>query len=215
MRLQEFHPDRMAQRILGMGDILTLVEQAQQKFDQDEMAKQEERLRKGEFTLDDFRNMMGQTRRLGPLNKLMGLLPGMGGMQDMLAGVDADRDMQKLGGIIDSMTPAERRNPSRLIDQSRRRRIAAGAGVEPHEVSDLVKQFEPMAAIMKGMAGMGARERVREVQKLQQSLASPNAQFQRVKQGTGKRLSSQERAKLRKDREKEARRRKRETKRNA
>jgi signal recognition particle subunit SRP54 len=212
--LQEFHPERMAQRILGMGDILTLVEQAHQKFDQDEMIQQEERLRKGEFTLDDFRKMMGQTKKLGPLNKIMSMLPGMGGMKEMLDGVDADHDMQRINGIIDSMTPPERRNPSKLIDQSRRRRIAAGAGVEPHEVNELVKQFEPMAAMMKSMASMGIRDRVREVQKLQQSMSNPNAQLQKAKVGTGKRLNSQERAKLRKEREKDARRRKRETKEN-
>ncbi len=213
--LQEFYPERMAQRILGMGDILTLVEQAQQKFDQDEMARQEERLRKGEFTLDDFRNMLGQTKKLGPLNKIMSLLPGMGGMQEMMNQVDADADMKRLGGIVDSMTAAERRNPSKTIDQSRRRRIAAGAGVEPHEVNELVKQFEPMAAVMKRMAGMGVRERFKEMQELQKGLSNPAAQLQKQKLGTGKRLNSQERAKLRKDREKEARRRKREAKRSS
>ena len=209
--LQEFHPERMAQRILGMGDILTLVEQAQDKFDQDEMAKQEERLRKGEFTLDDFRKMLGQTKKLGPLNKIMSLLPGMGGMQEMMNQVDAEGDMTRMGGIVDAMTAAERRNPSKVIDQSRRRRIAAGAGVEPHEVNELVKQFEPMAAIMKRMAGMGIRDRFREMQELQKGLKNPAAQLQKQKLGTGKRLSSDERAKLRKDREKEARRRKRES----
>jgi signal recognition particle subunit SRP54 len=211
--LQEFHPERMAQRILGMGDVLTLVEQAQQKFDQEEMARQEERMRKGEFTLDDFRKMLGQTRKLGPINKIMSMLPGMGGMQQMLDGVDAEGDMQRLGGIVDSMTPAERRNPSKLIDQSRRRRIAAGAGVEPHEVNELVKQFDGMAAMMKEMASLGMGERVKRMQELQRGLANPNAQLQRAKVGTGKRLSSQERARLRKEREKEARRRKREAKR--
>src|SRR6185369_4939093 len=119
--LQEFHPDRMAQRILGMGDILTLVEQAQEKFDQDEMARQEEQMRKGEFTLDTFRNMLGQTKKLGPLNKIMGLIPGMGGLNDMMKDVDAEGDMQRVVGVIDSMTPDERRNPSKMIDQSRRR----------------------------------------------------------------------------------------------
>jgi signal recognition particle subunit SRP54 len=212
--LQEFHPERMAQRILGMGDILTLVEQAQQKFDQEEMARQEERLRQGEFTLDDFRRMLGQTKKLGPLNRIMSLIPGMGDMQKMMEAVDADADMKRLGGIVDSMTPAERRNPSKLIDQSRRRRIAAGAGVEPHEVNELVKQFDGMAAMMKEMAGLGMRDRFRKVQQLQKGLADPAAQLHKPKVGTGKRLSSEERAKLRKQREKEARRRKREAKRN-
>ncbi len=207
--LQEFHPDRMAQRILGMGDILTLVEQAQQKFDQDEMAKQEERMRKGEFTLDDFRSMMSQTKKLGPLNKIMSLIPGMGGMQQMMDSVDAEGGMKRLGGIIDSMTPAERRNPSKHIDQSRRRRIAAGAGVEAKEVSDLVKQFDGMADMMRRMASMGMGDRMRMVKELQGQMSNPNATLQKSKVGTGKRLSSDERAKLRKQREKEARRKKR------
>jgi signal recognition particle subunit SRP54 len=208
--LQEFHPDRMAQRILGMGDILTLVEQAQQKFDQDEMARQEEKMRKGEFTLDDFRNMLGQTKKLGPLNKIMGLIPGMGNLTEMMGQVDADGDMKRIGGIIDAMTPAERRNPSRIVDQSRRRRIAAGAGVEPHEVNELVKQFDGMASMMKEMAGLGVRDRFKKMQELQKGLTNPAAQLQRQKVGTGKRLSSDERAKLRKQREKEARKKKRE-----
>lgn len=212
--LQEFHPERMAQRILGMGDILTLVEQAQQKFDQDEMKQQEERLRKGEFTLDDFRKLIGQTKKLGPLNKLMGMLPGMGGMADMMKNVDADQDMKRLVGVIDSMTPAERRNPSKTIDQSRRRRIAAGAGVEPHEVNELVKQFDGMADLMRKMASMGMRDKLRTMQQMQSGgLFNPGAQLAKPKQSTGKRLSSEERSKLRKQREKDARRKKREQRR--
>jgi len=211
--LQEFHPERMAQRILGMGDILSLVEQAQQKFDQDEMQKQEERMRSGEFTLDDFRKMIGQTKKLGPINKLMGMLPGMSAAKDMLNDTDADGEMQRLVGVIDSMTPAERRNPTKLIDQSRRRRIATGAGVEPHVVNDLVKQFEPMAALIKQMANMPFREKMKEMQKLQQGgLLNPGAKLAKQKLGTGKRLTAQERTKLKKDREKDARRRKREGK---
>jgi signal recognition particle subunit SRP54 len=211
--LQEFHPERMAGRILGMGDVLTLVEQAQQKFDQEEMAKQEERLQKGEFTLDDFRSMMSQTKKLGPLNKIMSLLPGMGNMQQMMEAVDAEGGMKRLGGIVDAMTPVERRNPSKIIDQSRRRRIAAGAGVQPHEVNELVKQFDGMAAMMKEMAGLGMRDRFKKMQELQKGLSNPMAQLQKPKVGTGKRLNAQERANLRKQREKEARRKKRDTKR--
>lgn len=211
--LQEFHPDRLAQRILGMGDILTLVEQAQQKFDQDEMARQEERMRKGEFTLDDFRKMMGQTKKLGPLNKIMGLIPGMGGLANAMQDVDADDEMRRLQGIIDSMTPDERRNPNKYIDQSRRRRIAAGAGCEPHEVNELVKQFDGMATIMREMAGMGIGERMRKMQQLQAGgFMNPGAQISRSKGSTGKRLTSEERNQLRKQREKELRRRKRESK---
>ena len=210
--LEDFHPERLAGRILGMGDVVSLVEEAQKKFDQDEMARQEERLKAGEFTLDDFKKMLAQTRRLGPLGKVLGMIPGMGGMQDMLAGADLEKDMNRLFGIIDSMTPDERRNPSRTIDQSRRKRIAAGAGVQPTEVSDLVKQFDGMAAMMKGMAGLGMRDRMREVQKLQAQLANPAARLGRPKGDTGKRLTADERRKQKKQREKEARRRRRDGK---
>jgi signal recognition particle subunit SRP54 len=209
--LEDFHPDRMAGRILGMGDVVSLVEEAQRKFDQEEMQEQEERLRAGEFTLDDFKKMLLQTRRLGPLGKVLGMIPGMGGMQEMLAGADLEKDMNRLFGIIDSMTPGERRNPSRTIDQQRRRRIATGAGVQPNEVSDLVKQFDGMAAMMKGMAGLGMRDRMREVQKLQAGLTNPAARLGRPKGDTGKRLSAEDRRKQKKQREKELRRKKRET----
>lgn len=211
--LEEFHPERMAGRILGQGDILTLVEQAQQKFDQEEMKRQEEQLIKGQFTLDDFRRMMNQTKKLGPLNKIMGLIPGMGGLSQMMDGIDAEGDFRRLGGIIDSMTADERRNPSRVIDQSRRRRIAAGAGVEPAEVNALVKQFDGMADIMKRMAGMGMRDRLKQVQELQRGgMMDPGAMLARKKVGTGKRLTSEERNKLKKQREKEARKRMRDQK---
>jgi signal recognition particle subunit SRP54 len=212
--LEEFHPDRMAGRILGMGDILTLVEQAQRKVDQEEMAKQEARLRKGEFTLDDFRSLMDQTGRLGPLNKIMSMIPGMSQMSDLVGDADAEAEMRRLRGIIDSMTPVERRNPSKVIDQSRRRRIAAGAGVEPHEVNNLVKQFDGMKDLMQRMTSMGLRGRMKAMQELTQTaMANPNAKLAKQKKGTGKRLSPKERAKLKKLREKEIRRRKREARR--
>jgi signal recognition particle subunit SRP54 len=211
--LEEFHPDRMAGRILGMGDVLTLVEQAHQKFDQEEMAKQEERLRKGEFTLDDFKKMLGQTKKLGPINKIMSMIPGMSAMSDMMGDVDAEEQMRGLLGIIDSMTPDERRNPSKVIDQSRRRRIAAGAGVEPHQVNELVKQFDGIADMMKKMSGMGMRDRMRAMQEMTQGgMMDPGGRLSKQKGSTGKRLTPQERAKLRKEREREERRKKREGK---
>jgi signal recognition particle subunit SRP54 len=203
--LEEFHPDRMAGRILGQGDMLTLFEQAQKNMDHEQLAAQEEELRKGEFTLDTFRQMMSQMRRMGPLGKIMGMIPGMGAMKDMMAGADVEGELTRLFGMIDSMTAAERRNPSKVIDPSRRRRIAAGAGVEPHEVNDLVKQFDGMAGIMKKMAGMSMRDRMKQVQELQRNAHSPLA---KTKQGTGKRLTPDERRKLKKQREKELRRRK-------
>lgn len=210
--LEEFHPDRMAGRILGMGDVLSLVEQARSKFDQDEMADQEARLRKGEFTLEDFRKMLAQTRKLGPLQKVMGMLPGMGAMKEMMAGADVEKNMGRLFGVIDSMTPEEKRHPDRVIDQSRRRRIAAGAGVEPHEVNELVKQFGSVSSMMKEMAGMGMRERMQKMQQLQSSgFMNPGAQGGKQKVGTGKRLTPDERRNIKKQREKELRKRKRDT----
>jgi signal recognition particle subunit SRP54 len=120
--------------------------------------------------------------------------------------------MRRLRGIVDSMTADERRNP-KLIDQSRRCRIAQGAGVEPHEVNDLVKQFDGMADIMKNLSNMGLRDRMRTVQQLSQGgLLNPGAKLSKVKKGTGKRLTPQERARLKKERERELRRKKREGK---
>ncbi len=208
--LEEFHPDRMAGRILDQGDVLSLVEKAQREFDQDEMQLQEERLQKGEFTLDDFKAQMKQIGKLGPLQKVMEMIPGMSSAADKMGDVDPEQDMRRMFGIIDSMTPSERRNPTKVIDQSRRRRIAAGSGVEPHEVNDLVKQFDAMAGMMKQMAGKGMRDRMKMVNELQQSaMANPGGQLARQKKNTGKRLSPKEKVKLRKVREKELRRQKR------
>ena len=209
--LEEFHPDRMAGRILGMGDILSLVEQAQQKFDQGEMLRQEEQLRKGQFTLDDFRKQLDQVGKLGSITKLLSMIPGMGDVGKTVGDADAETEMRRSRGIIDSMTAEERRIPSKLIDQSRRRRIAAGAGVEPQEVNALVKQFDGMADMMKKMAGMGFRQRIQAAQQLSQTMIrNPAAMLTKEKKGTGKRLSPQERARLKKERDREERRRKRE-----
>ena len=207
--LEDFHAERMAGRILGMGDVVTLVEEAQRKFDQDEMARQEERLRTGEFTLEDFKKMLQQTRRLGPIGKVLGMIPGMGQLKELVGDADLDKDMGRLFGIIDSMTPQERRNPSKVIDQQRRRRIATGAGVELQEVSDLVKQFDGMSAMMKGMAGMGMRERVQQMQAMQGQMANPGMRLGKPKGDTGRRLTADERRKQKKQREKDLRRKRR------
>jgi len=208
--LEEFHPDRLAGRILGQGDMLSLVEKAQQEFDADELQAQEDRLLKGEFTLDDFKKQLSQIKRLGPMQKVMGMIPGMGNMAEAMGDADPEDDMRRLFGIIDSMTAEERRNPTKVIDQSRRRRIAAGAGCEPSEVNDLVKQFDVMAQMMIQMAGKGMRERMKMVREMQSSLTDPNGQMLKKKLSTGKRLNPKERAKLKKQRDKELRRRKRE-----
>ncbi len=150
--LDEFHPDRVAQRILGMGDIVSLVEKAQQTMDAEAAAKAQERMAKGQLGLDDFLGQLESIRKMGPLKQIMKMIPGMGqalGEMDM-----PEEDLNRIRGIIHSMTPKERRNPD-LIEASRRRRIARGAGVDPQEVSGLVKQFTQMRGMMKMMAGMG------------------------------------------------------------
>jgi signal recognition particle subunit SRP54 len=147
-------------------------------------------------------------RKLGPMQKILSMLPGMGAMREMLDKVDAEKDMTQLFGIIDSMTPDERRNPSKVVDQSRRRRIAAGAGVEPHQVNDLVKQFDTMADMMKKMSSMGPIEKFREMQKMQAGMMGSGG-MPSQKGNTGKRLTPKEKAKLKKEREREARRKKR------
>jgi signal recognition particle subunit SRP54 len=208
--LEEFHADRMAGRILGQGDILSLVEKAQQEFDQEELLRQEERLRKGQYTLDDFRSQLMQMKRLGPMQKVMGMIPGMGRLMEAVEDFDPENDLRRLFGIIDSMTPDERSDPQRVIDPSRRRRIAAGAGVAPHEVNDLVKQFDGMSRIMKDMAGKGMRDRMRMMRDIQRTAAAdPLGRFGRQKKGTGKRLTPKEKLKLRKDRERELRKKRR------
>ncbi len=146
------------------------------------------------------------------MSKLLSLIPGMGGMAETVGDADADAEMRRFRGIIDAMTPDERRIPSKLIDQSRRRRIAAGAGVEPQEVNALVKQFDGMADMMKQMAGMGMRQRMQAAQQLGQTMMrNPAATLAKQKKGTGKRLTPQERAKIKKEREREERRRKRDS----
>ena len=165
-------------------------------------------MKKGIFTLDDFKKQLSQIKKLGPLQKVMGMIPGMSAMSEAMEDVDPEQDLKRLFGIIDSMTGAERENPTKVVDQSRRRRIAAGAGVEPHEVNELVKQFDVMSQMMTQMAGKGMRERMKMVREMQNS-AMDGGQLSRTKASTGKRMSPKERAKAKKMREKELRKRKR------
>jgi signal recognition particle subunit SRP54 len=207
--LEPFRAEGMAGRILGMGDVVEMVRTAQQEFDQQQMAETEAKLRRGEFTLDDFRKQMAQIARPGLMQKMIGLLPGMGEIKAMLDQSDTEKDVKRLLGIIDSMTPSERLNP-KLIDASRRQRIARGSGTQHHEVNELLKQFDGMSALMKTMAGKGVGDRMQMVRELQQGgLLNPGARFAKSKQSTGKRLTNSERLKLRKQREKELRRKKR------
>jgi signal recognition particle subunit SRP54 len=154
--LEVFHPDRLAGRILGMGDVLTLVERAQESFDQKQSAKMEEKLRKGSFSLEDFLDQLQQIQKMGPLGQVMGMLPGMGGMAKEAQDAVDRGDLKRVEAIIRSMTPRERRDPT-VLNGSRRRRIAAGAGAELTDVNKLVKQFTEMQKLMKQLSGPGGK----------------------------------------------------------
>jgi signal recognition particle subunit SRP54 len=145
---ETFHPDRMASRILGMGDVLTLIEKAEAVFDADEAAKAQERLLEGRFTLDDFLEQMRQMRKMGPLSSIVGMLPGM--PKELRQAEIDDGELVRVEAIICSMTPAERHEPSR-INGSRRARIAAGSGTSTAQVNALLKQFKMVQQMMRSM----------------------------------------------------------------
>jgi signal recognition particle subunit SRP54 len=153
--LEPFHPERMASRILGMGDVLTLIEKAQEQFDAKKAMELQQKIQKQEFDLEDFREQMRQMRKLGPLEQLLGMLPGFGQLKAQLGDklkID-EKELTRVDAIIGSMTPKERRHPE-IIDASRRKRIAAGSGTSVHEVNKLLKQFEDARKMMKQLTGM-------------------------------------------------------------
>ena len=143
---ERFHPDRMAQRILGMGDVMTLIEKAESRIDEKQAADLERKIKRNQFTLDDFLEQMQQVRSMGPLQNLLKMMPGVG--QQLGAINVSDKELDRLQAIIQSMTPAERADP-KVIDGSRRRRIAAGSGTSVQAVSHLVKQFGQMQKVMR------------------------------------------------------------------
>jgi signal recognition particle subunit SRP54 len=150
--LERFHPERMASRILGMGDVLTLIEKAEEVTDERQTADLERKIRRQEFTLEDFLGQMKQVRRMGPLSNVLRLMPGMGGAMRQLRDVDMDdAELDRLEAIILSMTPGERANPT-MIDGSRRKRIAKGSGTTVQAVNQLVKQFAQMRKLMAQIA---------------------------------------------------------------
>src|SRR5438270_5366000 len=146
-QFERFHPDRMAQRILGMGDVMSLIEKAERQFDEDEAKELERKLRKNEFGLDDFLDQLRTIRKMGPLTSLLGMIPGFGGQQLQSMKVD-ERELDRIQAIILSMTPEERRRPE-LIKGSRRLRIARGSGTSVQHVNRLVKQFGQMRKVMR------------------------------------------------------------------
>jgi len=211
--LEPLYPEGMASRILGMGDMLAMATEAQRLVDEQERQRMEEKLREKRFTLDDFKAQLEKIARPGLLQRFVGFLPGADMFKEMLGSEDATAALRRTIGMINSMTPEERQNPE-IIDVSRRNRIARGAGVTAGEVNQTLKQFEAMRDLLQDMAQMSVKERLQAVQQVQKVLlTNPEAGLQRAKRDTGKRLTSEERAQLRRMREKQLRRRKRQERR--
>lgn len=161
--LEPFHPDRLAQRILGMGDMMTLIERSQEVYDKEEAKKMQKKMRKGTFDFEDFLNAMNSMRKLGSFQQILGMIPGIGKqirqMQELDEAVE-QKEMKRIEAIIQSMTVKERRNPDLLKDNRRKRRIAAGSGTDLNDVNALVKQFREMQRMMKkfGRGGQNPRD---------------------------------------------------------
>lgn len=156
--LEDFYPDRMAGRILDLGDLATLIETAQRNMDEESMKDAAAKVRKGEFTLDDFLNQLKQVRKLGSFQSILGMLPGMGKFKDQLKDIDLDgKEVKHIEAIILSMTPQERANV-KILNGSRRKRIAQGAGVKIQDVNRMMKQFADMQKTMKKMRGMNPKK---------------------------------------------------------
>jgi len=201
-KLEEFHPERMAGRILGQGDMMGVVEKIasiQKDISQEELQRQQTALEKGNFTLDDFRKQFEQIAKLG-MKDLIGKMPGM---SDMIPeGEDPEAALKRVQGMIDSMTKKEKNDPD-IIDQSRRRRIAAGSGTEPHEVKQFLTQFDQVRSLMKQMASMSIWQRMKMVTGLGKMGAfQPGSPGLKTKGDTGKRKSAKERAEDRKKKKK-------------
>ena len=161
--LEVFHPDRLAQRILGMGDILTLVERAQETVDRKTAEEQAKKIMEARFTFEDFYAQLQQLKKMGPLGDLLKMIPGMGGLAKQLPeGPEAERELRRIEAIISSMTRAERAEPT-LINGSRRRRIAAGSGTKVSDVNQLLKQFAEMQKVMKQMGALAKGGRLPKI----------------------------------------------------
>jgi signal recognition particle subunit SRP54 len=179
--LELFHPDRVVSRILGMGDVLTLIEKAEAAVDAGEAEELEEKLRRNEFTLDDFRKQLKTIRRMGPLESILGMIPGLGQLKELAENKPDEKQMGRVEAIICSMTPGERRN-DKIINGSRRRRIAAGSGTSVEEVNRLLKQFTEMKKVLQmigqgGMPGMKGRPTPQQLQQMQQQAARHGGGF--------------------------------------
>jgi signal recognition particle subunit SRP54 len=180
--LELFHPDRIVSRMLGMGDVLSLIEKAEQAIDHDEAERLEEKLRKNEFTLDDFRSQLKTIRKMGPLESVLGMIPGLGNLKQVADNKPDEKQMGRVEAIICSMTPAERRDHT-MMNGSRRRRIATGSGTSVEEVNRLLKQFMEMRRVLQ-MIGQGGLPRM-----------GPGMKLPKMPQGAGSGPSGKKRKK--------------------
>jgi signal recognition particle subunit SRP54 len=205
-RLEPFEPEGLASRILGQGDLMSLVRKVgrvQQELSQEEIERQQKKLAEGDFTLDDFRKQFEQLAKMGSMRDIIGAMPGMAEM--LPEGEDPEQALNRIQGMIDSMTKEERRNPD-VIDGNRRRRIARGSGTEPQEISQFLKQFVQVRVIMRQMAKMSMWERLKMVTGMSRAGAfMPGAKMLKTKIGTGHRKSAKERAEERKKKRKKKR----------
>jgi signal recognition particle subunit SRP54 len=206
--LEPFVPESMAQRIMGHGDvgaIIRKVQQVQSTLTAEEIETQRKKLEKGDFTLDDFRKQFQQMAKMGGMKEIMGNMPGMGDM--IPEGEDPDVAVNRIQGIIDSMTKQERKNPD-IIDLSRRRRIAAGSGTEPHDIKQFLHQFDQVRGIMRQMANMSMFERLKMMMGMGKAgMFNPGAMMPKTKVGTGHRKTAKERADERKKKRKQDKKR--------
>jgi signal recognition particle subunit SRP54 len=201
--LEEFVPERMAQRIMGQGDVWSIVEKVQrvqQDLSAEEIETQRKKMEKGDFNLNDFRKQFEQMAKMGGMKDIMGSMPGMGELiQD---GEDPDVAVKRIAGMIDSMTKEERKNPD-VIDLSRRRRIAEGSGTEPHDIKQFLNQFGQVRVIMRQIANMSLMDRLKMVMGMGKAGAlSPGGMMPKTKIGTGHRKTPKERAEERKKKRK-------------
>ncbi len=203
--LEPFRPEGMASRILGMGDVLALVDEAQKLVDEKEQERLQAQLEKGQFSLDDFRDQIQKMAKPGLMMKMLGLLPGIGGqmkeLQAALSNADTSKHMNRIVGMIDAMTPKEKKDP-RILDQNRKIRIATGSGVQIKQVNDLIKQYDMMKTMMTGVASADPSSRAAMMNQFQEKMMNPSAMMPSGKKSTGKRLTNKERDKLKKQREK-------------
>lgn len=207
--LEPFRPEGMASRILQMGDIVAAAREAHRIVDESERESLEEKMASGQFSLDDFKNMMQKVAQPGLMGRMMGLMPGMSQFKGAMESAEAGGQMKQIIGTIDSMTPAERKNP-KIIDAARRTRIAAGAGVQSSSITQLIKQFDSMKPMMQMMAGGSGSDRAALLRQLQSgALTDPSLGGMKTKISTGKRLSPAEKATQRKERDKLKRKMKR------